>query len=215
MYYYFLNMFPLYIVWKYHFITSGPVTYYGFRCRIILLYCTSCFSPKQFTFVMGNNNVCIPVIMTARSFGFICGIFVYLSSICYTLVVLGTLSNTLNSLNAITQSYGKNPVLLSLRWRHNDHPAVSNHQPHGCLLNRLFRRRWKKTSKLRVTGLCAGNSPGPVNSPHKGPVTRKMFPFDDVIMYLGLLWSCWTIFSGFEWSVYPRITSWCGPVLVH
>ena len=25
---------------------------------------------------------------------------------------------------------------------------------------------------------------GPVNSPHKGPVTRKMFPFDDVIMYL-------------------------------
>ena len=70
----------------------------------------------------------------------------------------------------------------SLRWRHNDHPGVSNHQPHGCLLNRLFRRRWKKTSKLRVTGLCAGNSPVPVNSPHKGPVTRKMFPFDDVIM---------------------------------
>ena len=25
---------------------------------------------------------------------------------------------------------------------------------------------------------------GPVNSPHKRPVTRKMFPFDDVIMYL-------------------------------
>ena len=23
---------------------------------------------------------------------------------------------------------------------------------------------------------------GPVNSPHKGPVTRKIFPFDDVIM---------------------------------
>ena len=36
--------------------------------------------------------------------------------------------------------------------------------------------------KARVTGLCAGNSPGPVNSPHKGPVIRKMFPFDDVIM---------------------------------
>ena len=49
---------------------------------------------------------------------------------------------------------------LSLRWRHNDHAGVSNHQPHGCLLNRLFRRKSKKTSKLRVTGLCAGNSPG-------------------------------------------------------
>ena len=69
-----------------------------------------------------------------------------------------------------------------LRWRHNDHDGVPNHQPHGFLLNRLFRRRSKKTSKLRVTGLCEGNSPGPVNSPHKGPVTRKMFPFDDVIM---------------------------------
>ena len=73
-------------------------------------------------------------------------------------------------------------TLSTLPWRHNDHDSVSNHQPHGCLLNRLFRRRSKKTSKLRVTGLCVGNSPGPVNSPHKGPVTRKMFPFDDVIM---------------------------------
>ena len=71
----------------------------------------------------------------------------------------------------------------SLHWRHNDHDGVSNHHPHGCLLNRLFRRRSKKTSKLRVTGLYAGNSPGPVNSPHKEPVVRKMFPFGDVIMY--------------------------------
>ena len=65
----------------------------------------------------------------------------------------------------------------SLHWRHNDHDGVSNHQPHDCLLNRLFRRRSKKTSKLRVTGLCVGNS----------PVTRKMLPFDDVIMSCG--WS--------------------------
>ena len=48
----------------------------------------------------------------------------------------------------------------SLRWRHNGCNGVSNHQPHDCLLNYLFRRRSKKTSKLRVTGLCAGNSPG-------------------------------------------------------
>ena len=47
-----------------------------------------------------------------------------------------------------------------LRRRHNGCNSVSNHQPHHCLLNRLFRRRSKKTSKLRVTGLCAGNSPG-------------------------------------------------------
>ena len=48
----------------------------------------------------------------------------------------------------------------ALRWRHNERDSVSNHQPHDCLLNRLFRRRSKKTSKLRVTGLCVGNSPG-------------------------------------------------------
>ena len=47
-----------------------------------------------------------------------------------------------------------------LRWRHNDRDSVSNHQPHDCLLNRLFRRRSKETWKLRVTGLCVGNSPG-------------------------------------------------------
>ena len=47
----------------------------------------------------------------------------------------------------------------SLQWRHYGHDSVSNHQPHDCLLNRLFRRRSKKASKLRVTGLCAVNSP--------------------------------------------------------
>ena len=33
------------------------------------------------------------------------------------------------------------------------------HRPHDCFLNHLLRRRSKKTSKLRVTGLCGGNSP--------------------------------------------------------
>ena len=46
-----------------------------------------------------------------------------------------------------------------LQWRHNECDGVSNHQPHECLLNCLFGRRSKKTSKLRITGLCAGNSP--------------------------------------------------------
>ena len=64
---------------------------------------------------------------------------------------------------------------LIIQPRHDDHDDASNHQPHGCLLNRLFGRRSKKTSKFRATGLCVGNSPGPVNSPHKGPVTRKCF----------------------------------------
>ena len=47
----------------------------------------------------------------------------------------------------------------TLQWRHNGRDSVSNHQPHDCLFNYLFRRRSKKTSKLHVTGVCAGNSP--------------------------------------------------------
>ena len=43
----------------------------------------------------------------------------------------------------------------SLQWRHNGGDSVSNHHPHDCLLNGLFRGRSKKTSKLRVPGLCA------------------------------------------------------------
>ena len=50
--------------------------------------------------------------------------------------------------------------IISLQWRHNGRDSVSNHQPYDCLLNHLFRHRSKKTSKLRVTGLCAGYSPG-------------------------------------------------------
>ena len=47
----------------------------------------------------------------------------------------------------------------SLQWCHNEHEGISNHQPYDCLLKCLFGCRSKKTSKLRVTGLCAGNSP--------------------------------------------------------
>ena len=54
-----------------------------------------------------------------------------------------------------------------LQWRRNEHDGVSNPHPHDCSSNRLFRRRSKKTiSKIRFTGLCAGNSPvtGTTNS---------------------------------------------------
>ena len=75
-------------------------------------------------------------------------------------------------------------VIQAIPWRHNERDGVSNHQPHDCLRNRLFKWRSKKTPKLRITGLCA----------HKGPVTREMFPFDDVnvkwaIRYQKISWA--------------------------
>ena len=51
------------------------------------------------------------------------------------------------------------PITDSLEWHHNERDGVSNHRRCDYLLNRLFRRSSKKTSKLRVTGLCEGNSP--------------------------------------------------------
>ena len=56
-------------------------------------------------------------------------------------------------------------TLVWLQWPHNGRDGGSNHQPHHCLLNRLFRHISKSTSKLRVTGLCVGNSPVTVDFP--------------------------------------------------
>ena len=50
-------------------------------------------------------------------------------------------------------------LIKTLPWRHNGRDGVSSHQPYDCLLDHLFRRRSKKTSKIPITGLCAGNSP--------------------------------------------------------
>ena len=78
------------------------------------------------------------------------------------------------------KAYCHNP----LEWRHNGLDSVSNHQPHDCLLNRLFRRRWGKHQRSASLAFVRGIHRGPVYSPQKWPVTRKMFPFHDVIMLL-------------------------------
>ena len=75
-------------------------------------------------------------------------------------------------------SYGVSVVStwITFQWRHNGRDGVSNHQAHHCLLNRLSRRSSKKTSKLRVTGLCAGNSPvtGGFPPPHMASNTENV-----------------------------------------
>ena len=85
-------------------------------------------------------------------------------------ILLATSSNTFYwdklilikiSLKCVPMGPIENTVSLArvmaypLQWRHNEHGSVSNHQRFHC----CFRLRSKKTSKLRVTGLCAGNSP--------------------------------------------------------
>ena len=46
----------------------------------------------------------------------------------------------------------------------------------------VYSVRSKKTSKLRVTGLCAGNSPVTGEFPAQRTSNAKMFPFDDVML---------------------------------
>ena len=74
---------------------------------------------------------------------------------------------TLNVCNPCHSAHGSHMLKVnqyrrstSVQWRHNGRDSIANHQPHDCLFTCLFRRRSQKTSKLRVTGLCAGNSPG-------------------------------------------------------
>ena len=71
------------------------------------------------------------------------------------------------------------------QWHGNcKHDGVSNHQPHLCLPNHLFRCRSKKTSKLRVTGLCVGNSPVTGEFPSQMTIwwRHQLFPTHDVIV---------------------------------
>ena len=86
----------------------------------------------------------------------------------------------------------------ALQWRQNGPDSVSNHQPHDCLLNRLFRRRSKKTSKLRVTGLCCGEFTGDRWIPHtNGQLHRKCFH---------LMTSSWAIPMLVRWRLYIEPT---------
>ena len=77
----------------------------------------------------------------------------------------------------------------ALQWRHNGRDCVSSHQSHHCLLNRLFRRRLKKNQSSASQAFVPGIHRWPVNSPHKWPLARKLFPFDDVIMGIGIVTS--------------------------
>ena len=71
----------------------------------------------------------------------------------------------------------------SLKWCHDERNGISNQQPDDCLLNGVFGRKSKKLqSHAYVTGVCEGIHRWPVNSPHKGSVTREIFPFGDVVM---------------------------------
>ena len=77
-------------------------------------------------------------------------------------------------------------MVVPLHWRHIGRDGVSNHLPHDCLLKNLLMRRSKKTAKLRITGFCAGNSPGTGEFPAQMTSNAENVYIDDVIMGIKL-----------------------------
>ena len=65
-----------------------------------------------------------------------------------------------------------------------------------------------KTSKLCVTGLCEGSPPVSGGSPKKWPVTRKMFPFNDVIMKKTVV--LYSNYAGNFMKIYSLGSNWQG-----
>ena len=89
--------------------------------------------------------------------------------VCYSQVIVILTQISSAFVIIVSQSDTK----FTLRWRHNGHDSVSNHRRLECLSSPLFTRRSKKTSKLRVTGLCAGNSPGTGEFPSQRASTAE------------------------------------------
>ena len=80
-------------------------------------------------------------------------------SLCFMLELLIICDNMEPSLHGFLYHWCMTKLFPAITRRHNERDGVSNHQPYDCLLNRLFKSISKKTSKLRVTDLCEGNSP--------------------------------------------------------
>ena len=71
---------------------------------------------------------------------------------------------------------------MSLRWLHNGRDGLkspASRTVYSTVYSGADQRKHQSSASLTFV---QGIHRWPVNSPHKGPVTRKMFSFDDVIM---------------------------------
>ena len=71
--------------------------------------------------------------------------------------------------------------------------AMASKSPASRLFTRQFIDQRKHQSSAPLA-FVRGIHRGPVNSPYKGPVTRKMFPFADVIMWSRCMFQWLTCF---------------------
>ena len=101
---------------------------------------------------------------------------------------------------------------ITLQCRHNKCDGVSNRQPHDCYFMHLLRPRSKKTSKLRVTGLCAGNSPMtgefPTQKASNAENVSNWWRHHELLRYLRIFLGISTIFHNLNICNYSHIR--CG-----
>ena len=79
--------------------------------------------------------------------------------------------------------------------------GLSNHRRLQCLHNRSFRRKSKKISKLRVIGLCAGNSSMTGEFPAQKASNAENVSIDGVIMQLFITNTPQFALTGKLWGV--------------
>ena len=72
--------------------------------------------------------------------------------------------------------------LVSLQWRHNERDGVSNHQPHECLINRLFQAQIKENIKAPRHWPLWREFTGDRWIPDTKASNAENVPFHDVIM---------------------------------
>ena len=126
-------------MWVHEELLKYPSTIYLIFYIMYLLYWIS----------IGSEVLWPSYVIWGSSNGF-CFSLVYFNSIVIHIIIYNTMWNEIVLITPV--------CVCTFQWRHNGNNGVLNHQPHDCLLNCLFRRRSKKTPKLRVTGICEGKS---------------------------------------------------------
>ena len=96
-------------------------------------------------------------------------------------------------------------VSYTSAWLHSNRDGFSNPRRLDCLHNRLFRHRSKKTSKLRVTGLCEGNSPVTSEFPAQRASNAEKVPIWWRHHITAATWRCRKLISQWQYSFHLKV----------
>ena len=93
-------------------------------------------------------------------------------------VILYDLRENINVCTPIPSSHSACFITLTSQWSRWRLKSPASR----LFTQSLIQAQIKENIKIPCHWPLCGEFTGPMNSSHKGPVTRKMFPFDDVIM---------------------------------